>query len=134
MPFSDPKYRRSQRATPLLPKDRGGAGGEFDGASFTGAVFNLSTTIVGAGIMALPATLKQLGAIPGLITILLAGMLTGKSIEIILRFSKAAKTGSYSGLAADAFSGAGRNILQLCIVMNNVGMLVVYMIIIGIAL
>ncbi|KAL0283525.1 UNVERIFIED_CONTAM: Amino acid transporter AVT6A [Sesamum angustifolium] len=131
MPFSDPKYRRSQRATPLLPKDRGGAGGEFDGASFTGAVFNLSTTIVGAGIMALPATLKQLGAIPGLITILLAGMLTEKSIEIILRFSKAAKTGSYSGLAADVFSGAGRNILQLCIVMNNVGMLVVYMIIIG---
>ncbi|KAL0361177.1 UNVERIFIED_CONTAM: Amino acid transporter AVT6A [Sesamum radiatum] len=130
MPFSDPKYRRSQRATPLLPKDRGGAGGEFAGASFTGAVFNLSTTIVGAGIMALPATLKQLGAIPGLITILLAGMLTEKSIEIILRFSKAAKTGSYSGLAADAFSGAGRNILQLCIVMNNVGMLVVYMIII----
>ncbi|KAK4428718.1 Amino acid transporter AVT6A [Sesamum alatum] len=131
MPFSDTKYRRSQRATPLLPKDRGGAGGEFDGASFTGAVFNLSTTVVGAGIMALPATLKQLGVIPGLITIVLAGMLTEKSIEIILRFSKAAKTGSYSGLAGDAFSGTGRNLLQLCIVMNNVGMLVVYMIIIG---
>ncbi|KAI3465226.1 hypothetical protein Pfo_021889 [Paulownia fortunei] len=130
MPFSDRKYRRSQRAAPLLPKDHGG-GGEFGGASFTGAVFNLSTTIVGAGIMALPATLKQLGAIPGLITIVLAGMLTEKSIEIILRFSKAAKTSSYSGLAADAFSGAGRNLLQLCIVINNVGMLVVYMIIIG---
>ncbi|KAL7154901.1 hypothetical protein ABFS83_03G035100 [Erythranthe nasuta] len=129
MPFSDRKHRRSQKAAPLLPKDHGG--GEFGSASFAGAVFNLSTTIVGAGIMALPATLKQLGVIPGLITILLAGMLTEKSIEMILRFSRAAKTSSYSGLAGDAFSGAGRNLLQICIVINNVGMLVVYMIIIG---
>ncbi|KAK6160576.1 hypothetical protein DH2020_003957 [Rehmannia glutinosa] len=118
MPFSDRKYRRSQRAAPLLPKDHGG-GGEFGGASFGGAVFNLSTTIVGAGIMALPATLKQLGVIPGLITIVLAGMLTEKSIEMILRFSKAAKTSSYSGLAAEAFSGAGRNLLQLCDVLSE---------------
>ncbi|KAL8490214.1 hypothetical protein ACS0TY_025452 [Phlomoides rotata] len=127
MPFSEPKYRR--RSAPLIPKDHGG--GEFGGASYTGAVFNLSTTIVGAGIMALPATLKQLGAIPGLIIIVLAGMLTEKSVEIVLRFSRAAKTSSYSGLAGDAFSGTGRNLLQLCIVINNVGMLVVYMIIIG---
>ncbi|KAH6836317.1 Transmembrane amino acid transporter family protein [Perilla frutescens var. hirtella] len=129
MPFSDRKHRRSQRAAPLIPKDHGG--GEFDGASFSGAVFNLSTTIVGAGIMALPATFKELGAIPGVIIIVLAGILTEKSIEMILRFSRATKTSSYSGLAGDAFSGAGRNILQLCIVINNVGMLVVYMIIIG---
>ncbi|XP_073124862.1 amino acid transporter AVT6A-like isoform X1 [Henckelia pumila] len=129
MPFADRKHRRIQRSAPLLPKDHGG--GEFDGASFSSAVFNLSTTIVGAGIMALPATLKQLGAIPGLISIVLAGMVTDKSIEMILRFSRAAKTGSYSGLAGDAFSGAGRNLLQFCIVLNNVGMLVVYMIIIG---
>ncbi|KAL3812306.1 hypothetical protein ACJIZ3_013574 [Penstemon smallii] len=128
MPFSDRKHRRSQRSVPLLPKDHGG---EFSGASFSGAVFNLSTTVVGAGIMALPATLKQLGTLPGLIAIVLAGMLTEKSIEMILRFSKAAKTGSYSGLAGDAFSGAGRSLLQLGIIVNNFGMLVVYMIIIG---
>lgn len=129
MPFSDRKHRRSQRAAPLIPKDHGG--GEFDGASFSGAVFNLSTTIVGAGIMCLPATFKQLGVIPGVVVIVLAGILTEKSIEMILRFSRAAKTSSYAGLVGETFSGAGRNILQLCIVINNVGMLVVYMIIIG---
>lgn len=127
MPFLDRKHRRSQRAAPLIHH----GGGEFDGASFSGAVFNLSTTIVGAGIMALPATFKQLGVIPGVIIIVLAGFLTEKSIEMILRFSRAAKTNSYSGLAGDTFSGAGRNLLQLGIVINNVGMLVVYMIIIG---
>lgn len=136
----DRKYRRSPKLTPFLPSKRVANGdGEFhqvgsfdvDGASFSGAVFNLSTTIVGAGIMALPETLKQLGMVPGLIFIVLAAMLTEKSIEIILRFSKASKTTSYSDLACDAFGSAGRTLLQVCIVINNVGTLVVYMIIIG---
>ncbi|KAL2471501.1 Transmembrane amino acid transporter family protein [Abeliophyllum distichum] len=128
MTFTDRKHRRSLRVTPHLPKDHGR---DFVGASFSGAVFNLSTTIVGAGIMALPATLKQLGTIPGLIVIVLAGILTEKSLEMILRFTVASKTTSYAGLAGDTFSGVGRNLLQLCIVINNVGMLVVYMKIIG---
>lgn len=134
MPYSDRKHRRSPKTAPLLPqKDADVSHSEagFDGASFSGAIFNLSTTIVGAGIMALPATLKQLGAIPGLIVIILAAILTEKSIEMLLRFTRASKSGSYSGLAGDAFGGFGRTLLQACIVINNLGTLVVYMIIIG---
>ncbi|XP_019156665.1 PREDICTED: sodium-coupled neutral amino acid transporter 5-like [Ipomoea nil] len=134
MSFSDRKHRRGPKVLPLLDQkveDSEHAEGGFDGASYSGAVFNLSTTIVGAGIMALPATLKQLGTIPGLLVILLASMLTEKSISILLRFSKASKTASYSGLAGDTFGGFGRTLLQVCIVVNNVGTLVVYMIIIG---
>ncbi|XP_070056266.1 amino acid transporter AVT6A-like [Nicotiana tomentosiformis] len=135
MTYSDRKYRRSPKTTPLLPQKDSNFGhfeAGFDGASFSGAVFNLSTTIVGAGIMALPATLKQLGAIPGLIVIILAAMLTEKSTEMLLRFTRASKSASsYSGLAGDAFGGFGRTLLQACIVINNLGLLVVYMIIIG---
>uniref|UniRef100_A0A7N0UKM5 Amino acid transporter transmembrane domain-containing protein n=1 Tax=Kalanchoe fedtschenkoi TaxID=63787 RepID=A0A7N0UKM5_KALFE len=130
LPFADRKCRRSPRSSPLLSVT---ARSEFNhaGASFSGAVFNLSTTIVGAGIMALPATLKQLGLVPGLIVIVLAAMLTEKSIDMILRFSRASKSSSYAALVGDAFGGAGRNLLQIFIVVNNLGMLVVYMIIIG---
>lgn len=133
MTFVDRKHRRSHKAmAPLLPQKRGGHSEfEFNGASYSGAVFNLSTTIVGAGIMALPETLKQLGTIPGLIVIILGGLLTEKSIDMILRFSRASKTSSYACLADDAFGGVGRTLLQGCIVINNVGTLVVYMIIIG---
>ncbi|KAI3491226.1 hypothetical protein L1887_44473 [Cichorium endivia] len=139
MPFTgDRKHRRIFRSTPLLPQnlhnnDESATPSEsgFSGASFSGAVFNLSTTIVGAGIMALPATLKQLGMIPGLIVIVLAGILTESSVDMILRFSRASKSNSYSGLVGDAFGGAGRTLLQVGIVVNNVGLLVVYMIIIG---
>ncbi|KAL7175737.1 hypothetical protein ACSBR2_029345 [Camellia fascicularis] len=133
MTFADRKHRRSPR-TPFLPQNHGDSEhseGGFGGASFSGSVFNLSTTIVGAGIMALPATLKQLGMVPGLIVIVLGAMLTEASIDMILRFSRASKAFSYSGLVGDAFGGAGRNLLQACIVINNLGTLVVYMIIIG---
>ncbi|XP_042476095.1 amino acid transporter AVT6A-like [Macadamia integrifolia] len=129
----DKKYRRSPK-TPLLPQkheDFGPVEVGFDGASFSGAVFNLSTTIVGAGIMALPAIIKQLGLLPGLAMIILAAFLTELSIEMILRPARSSKTSSYSAVVGDVFGGVGRTLLQLCIIVNNLGMLVVYMIIIG---
>lgn len=123
----------SDQKVPLLPtKNEGDVGfDEFNGASFTGAVFNLSTTIVGAGIMSLPATMKVLGLAPGIAVIVFMAFLTEASIEMLLRFSKVGKTSSYAGLMNDAFGKYGRMLLQVCILVNNIGVLVVYMIIIG---
>ncbi|EFJ33873.1 hypothetical protein SELMODRAFT_230448 [Selaginella moellendorffii] len=127
-------------SSPLLPKRRDEEEEEeeeegfevgISGASAPSAVFNLLTTIVGAGIMALPATQKELGIFLGMITIVFVGILTDASLEILLRFSKAANSLSYSSLMADAFGITGRTLLQLSIIVNNVGLLIVYMIIIG---
>lgn len=117
---------------PLLPK-RGEEVGfdEFNGASFTGAVFNLSTTIVGAGIMALPATMKVLGLGLGITMIIFMAFLTEASIELILRFSRAGKSSSYGSLMGDAFGKYGKILLQVAVLVNNLGVLIVYMIIIG---
>ncbi|XP_076933603.1 amino acid transporter AVT6A-like [Bidens hawaiensis] len=104
---------------------------EFNGASFTGAVFNLSTTIVGAGIMALPATMKILGLIPGIALIIFMAFLTDASIDLLIRFSRAGRSVSYGGAMGDAFGNVGRILLQVCVMVNNIGVLVVYMIIIG---
>ncbi|KAL1568520.1 Amino acid transporter avt6a [Salvia divinorum] len=104
---------------------------EANGASFTGAVFNLSTTIIGAGIMALPATMKVLGLALGILAILLVAVLTELSIAMLLRFSKAGAVASYGGVMGDAFGAAGRKALQVCVVICNIGVLIVYMIIIG---
>lgn len=81
--------------------------------------------------MSLPTAVKQLGLVPGLIMIALVAMLTESFIKMILRFSRVSKLTTYSGVVGDAFGVAGRTILQVCIVVNNIGMLVVYMIIIG---
>ncbi|XP_057809915.1 amino acid transporter AVT6A-like [Salvia miltiorrhiza] len=104
---------------------------EADGASFTGAVFNLSTTIIGAGIMALPATMKVLGLALGIAAIVFVAFLTELSIAMLLRFSKAGAVASYGGVMGDAFGAVGRKALQVCVVVNNIGVLIVYMIIIG---
>jgi sodium-coupled neutral amino acid transporter 2 len=119
---------------PLLPKRQDAAAAEFDefnGASFTGAVFNLSTTIVGAGIMALPATMKVLGLGLGIAMIIFMAFLTQASIDLLLRFSRAGKSSSYGGLMGDSFGKYGKILLQICVMINNIGVLIVYMIIIG---
>ncbi|KAG6777552.1 hypothetical protein POTOM_017377 [Populus tomentosa] len=132
------KERKSRRNkpvdenAPLLPKRQEDVGfDEFNGASFTGAVFNLSTTIVGAGIMALPATMKVLGLVLGVSLIIFMAFLAEASIEMLLRFSRAGKCASYGGLMGDAFGKTGRIMLQVAVLINNVGVLIVYMIIIG---
>ncbi|KAF2321392.1 hypothetical protein GH714_040981 [Hevea brasiliensis] len=116
--------------SPLLPKRREGRQEIQNEASFVGAVFNLSTTIIGAGIMALPATMKVLGLGLGILMIVLIAVLTERSVEILLRYSKAGKVDSYGG-NGDAFGNGGRRLLQIFVLLSNVGILIVYMIIIG---
>ncbi|CAL9774372.1 unnamed protein product [Musa acuminata subsp. burmannicoides] len=129
--------RRGKRildeTVPLLPSKQAETGefDEFNGASFAGAVFNLSTTIVGAGIMSLPATMKVLGLVPGILLIVFFAFFTEQSIDMLIRSSRAGKTVSYGGVMGDAFGKTGKVLIQLCILVNNVGVLIVYMIIIG---
>eukprot|EP00249_Psilotum_nudum_P013451 c24339_g1_i1 orf=465-1808(-) len=118
--------------SPLLPRKRHE---EFhDGystASFASAVFSVSTTIVGAGIMGLPATMKTAGLVPGIILIVSVGLLTDFSIQMLLKFSDAGKAISYGGVMGDTCGRVGRILLQICVIINNFGVLVVYSIIIG---
>ncbi|KAL8224321.1 hypothetical protein R6Q57_019796 [Mikania cordata] len=116
--------------SPLIPKKKGG-NHEFNGASMSGAVMNLSTTIIGAGIMALPATMKVLGLGLGIVVIILVAVLTEATVKILLRFSRAGGADSYGGLMGDAFGDLGKKMLEACVVVNNIGVLVIYMIILG---
>lgn len=142
-PKTERKKLRKNKAVvnenaPLLPKSQVNESDsgfdDFNGASYSGAVFNLATTIIGAGIMALPATVKQLGMIPGLLGILMMAFLTEKSIELLIRFTRAGKSVSYAGLMGDSFGKYGKALMQISVIVNNVGTLIVYMIIIGMML
>lgn len=123
--------------TPLLPiEEDEEVAAQFNskprGASFHGSVFNLSCSVIGSGIMSLPATLKVLGLLPGVALIIIAAFLTDTSIEMLLRFSKPGSAFSYSDLMDDAFGRIGKVLLQISVVINNIGCLIVYMIIIGV--
>lgn len=122
--------------TPLLPSKRQDLAEEdvyddYHEASVASGVFNLSTTIVGAGIMALPATMKVLGLPLGIVSIIIMGILSENSIQIMLRYSRPSGARSYGGLMGDAYGALGRALVQLCIIINNFGILIVYLIIIG---
>ncbi|KAI0512032.1 hypothetical protein KFK09_012667 [Dendrobium nobile] len=104
------------------------------GASFSSAVFNISTSIVGAGIMSIPATLRVLGVIPALVIIAAVALLSDVSVEFLTRYTAAGEssaTGSYSGLMAKSFGFVGSAALQIFIALTNLGSLIMYLIIIG---
>lgn len=96
-----------------------------------GAVFNLTTTVIGAGIMALPATMKVLGLILGVILIFLMGILSEISVELLVRFTVQYKALSYGEIVQEALGRPARILSEICIVLNNAGVLVVYLIIMG---
>lgn len=113
-------------SVPLLPERKGAA----KPASVTGAVFNVATTIVGAGIMSIPATVKVVGAIPAFVMILIIAMLAEVSVDFLLRFTHPGET-TYSGVMREAFGPAGAVATQILVIITNYGCLIMYLIIIG---
>ncbi|XP_066311485.1 amino acid transporter AVT6C-like [Miscanthus floridulus] len=121
---------------PLLPEfSAGGHGG--GGMSVSGAVFNVSTSIVGAGIMSIPAAMRVLGVVPALFLIAAVAALADVSVEFMLRYTgwaaggKKTKATSYAGIMGDAFGRSGAAVLNVFIAFTTAGTLVVYLIIIG---
>lgn len=105
--------------------------GNRSGSGISGAVFNLTTTIVGAGIMALPAAMKVLGLILGFLLIILIGVVSELSVELLIRFSVQCNGTSYGDVVQAAMGKTARIVSEICIIINNAGVLVVYLIIIG---
>lgn len=100
-------------------------------ASVSGAVFNICTTMVGAGIMSIPATIKVLGIIPGFVVIVMIALLVEITVEFLLRYTQSGKSTTYAGLVAESFGSWGSIAVQICVMITNLGCLIIYLIIIG---
>ncbi|KAF9674541.1 hypothetical protein SADUNF_Sadunf10G0137800 [Salix dunnii] len=112
---------------PLLPKKKQGE----KRASVHGAVFNVSTSIIGAGIMSIPATLKVLGVIPALVLIMIIAWLVDISVEFLLRYTHSGESTTYAGVMREVFGRVGSVSVQICVMITNLGCLIIYLIIIG---
>nr|XP_043616077.1 amino acid transporter AVT6C-like [Erigeron canadensis] len=99
--------------------------------SVSGAVFNVSTSIIGAGIMSIPATLKVLGVIPAFVLIVVVALLVDVSVEFMLRFTHAGGSTTYAGLMKESFGWIGSVAVQINVMITNLGCLIIYLIIIG---
>lgn len=100
-------------------------------ASVSGAVFNICTTMVGAGIMSIPATVKVLGIIPGFAVMFMIAVLVDVTVEFLLRYTQSGKSTTYAGLMAESFGSLGSLAVQICVMVTNLGCLIIYLIIIG---
>lgn len=112
---------------PLLPEMKP----PIETASVSGAVFNVSTSIIGAGIMSIPFTLKVLGIIPAVALIMLVAFMTDLSVELLLRFTHSSNSTTYAGVMKESFGLIGSVATQICVMITNLGCLIMYLIIIG---
>ncbi|XP_008456903.2 amino acid transporter AVT6C-like [Cucumis melo] len=112
---------------PLLPEMKP----PIKPASVSGAVFNVSTSIIGAGIMSIPFTLKVLGIIPAVVLIMLVAFMTDLSVELLLRFTHSGNSTTYAGVMKESFGSIGSVATQICVMITNLGCLIMYLIIIG---
>ncbi|KAI9102175.1 hypothetical protein K1719_023685 [Acacia pycnantha] len=99
--------------------------------SIPGAVFNVSTTMIGAGIMSIPATIKVLGIVPGFLVIVLVAMVTDITVEFMLRYSGSDKSITYAGMVSESYGKLGSLAVKICVIITNLGVLVIYFIILG---
>lgn len=116
---------------PLLPKLNSPEPLPERRPSVVGAVFNVSTSTIGAGIMSIPATLKVLGVIPAFLSIVLVGILGDVSVEFMMRFTHSGQSKTYAGLMFESFGRFGSVAVQICVMITNLGCLIIYLIIIG---
>ncbi|GFP86588.1 sodium-coupled neutral amino acid transporter 3 [Phtheirospermum japonicum] len=119
---------------PLLPEvnpavDK--SSGDDGGASISGAIFNISTGMVGAGIMSIPATFKVLGVLPSFIVILVIAYFVEVTVEFLLKYTHSGESNTYGELMAESFGKLGSVSLQVCVMITNLGALIIYLIIIG---
>ncbi|KAG7030636.1 Amino acid transporter AVT6C, partial [Cucurbita argyrosperma subsp. argyrosperma] len=117
----------SPEYVPLLPALRSSP----RTASVSGAVFNVSTSIIGAGIMSIPFAHKILGIIPALLLIAFVAFLTDISVEILVRFTHSGDSTTYAGVMKESFGPIGSIATQVCVMITNLGGLIIYQIIIG---
>ncbi|KAF2296332.1 hypothetical protein GH714_037434 [Hevea brasiliensis] len=112
---------------PLLPEHKVT---EKRAASVSGAVFNVSTSIIGAGIMSIPATLKVLGVIPAFVLIVVIAWLVDISVVFLMRYTYSGESKTYAGVMREAFGTVGSVAVQICVMITNLGCLIIYLIII----
>lgn len=125
----DSKSNITQVVTPLLPDCENDPSSQ-DG-SISGAVFNISTTMIGAGIMSIPATMKVLGIIPGFVVIVLVALITDITVEFMLRYTSSGKSVTYAGMVGESFGPLGSLAVKICVIITNLGILIIYFIILG---
>ena len=81
--------------------------------------------------MAIPNAFRVLGVLGGVLALVAMHVVTGTTVRFLVRATEASGAGTYAACAARFCGDAARTAVQLAIVLNNFGIMVVYQIIFG---
>lgn len=105
-----------------------------EGSSVLGAVFNLTKSIVGAGVTGLGGAFASSGGLISVLGILFFGLLSKLSFDLLIELSIGStlphQTSSYEALGYAAAGATGRNIVVICKGLYTFGSMVAYMVIV----
>ncbi|KAG7561062.1 Amino acid transporter transmembrane domain [Arabidopsis thaliana x Arabidopsis arenosa] len=119
-----------QIKTHLLPKQEPSSS-ENHGSSTSGIVFNVSTSIIGAGIMSMPAAFKVLGIVPAFLIITIIAWLSTISVGFLMKSTLAGESTTYAGVMKESFGKTGSVAAQIATMVATFGCMIVFSIIIG---
>ena len=126
---SRPASRASSARKKAHPKQQAGVAGN---ASWASSVINLVNTIVGAGVLAMPHALSNMGILLGVIVIVWAGLTSGFGLYLQTRCARYLDRGSASFFALSQITYPNAAVVfDAAIAVKCFGVGVSYLIIIG---
>ena len=90
-------------------------------------VMNLSNTIVGAGLMALPKVVEKLGIVTGVLALILVLLCAFKTLGYILKESTRVGSTSFTVVVRERLGPKMALVLDASIIINNIGLLIIYL-------
>ena len=95
-----------------------------------GCTANVINAIVGSGIVGLPFAIKQAGFVAGIGLVILAALLTEKSLRLLVETAKHAHVPSYETVAEAAFGRYGFLFVSVNMFINAYGAMLSYLMIV----
>jgi hypothetical protein len=90
-------------------------------------VMNLANTIVGAGMMALPKVIQQLGIVTGVLSLVLVLLCAIKTLNYMLKESDRVRSTDFTVVVRERLGSKMAFALDFTIIINNVGLLIIYL-------
>ena len=108
-----------------------GHGGSKKGkkASLFGSAMNISNTVMGAGVLALPNVLQQFGVLLGSTIIILSCIMVYISCVLLLKSRNLSHHSKYNSIGEYCFGSVGLWAVKAIIIVNNTGLCIAYLII-----
>jgi hypothetical protein len=103
--------------------------GPVDAGSIRGSIFNLTIFCLGSGCLNMSQKIGQMSLLFFVVDMILSGLATYMTLNLLILSSKKAKTFNYSEVVENYLGKIASYILTIACLINNFGVIILYMVI-----